>query len=76
MAAGMKVRQVGQRTAYPRRGSEEVKFTLVRRRRTTCTLETQVLQEGQVAGASRVYSASVSTFSPIWATGVLGLTMP
>lgn len=76
MAAGMKVRQVGQTTAYPRRGREEVKLTLVRRRRTTCTVETQVLQEGQVAGVSSAYSASISTASSFWATGAFGLTKP
>lgn len=76
MAAGIKERQVGQMTAYPRRGSEEVKLTRVRRSRTTWTLATLVLQEGQVAGASRAYSASGSTASGPWATGALALTMP
>src|SRR5262245_6293468 len=68
-------RQTGQSATKPRRGSDEVKLTLVRRRRTTSSVWIGELQEEQFAPLSRVYSASISTAgssatAPAFASGL------
>src|SRR6185436_11112865 len=71
-------RQTGQSATKPRRGSDEVKFTFVRSRRTTSSVWIGELQEEQFAPFSRVYSASISVLasSATAAAFASGLTAP
>jgi hypothetical protein len=56
----MMLRQIGQASTRPRRGSVETKFTRVRSSRMTLTVLIVSLQLGHVAVYSSVYSASLS----------------
>ena len=53
------VLQIGQITTRPCRGSVDVKFTRVRRIRITLRVLRVRRQDGQMAGYSRAYSASL-----------------